>query len=250
MSISLRWFLLTSLVGRLPVRVRKGIAHGARWSLFPWTSYWRGTHESEAQARLIALGDWTGKHVWDLGSHYGIFAVGLGLRVGPTGSVAAFEPNPISYARLQLHVRRNHLHWVKTFPCAASDIAANRLLFLYEGPDSTSSHLAYDGENWDETAPAMRVNSLRLDDLVAAGEIHLPDFIKIDIEGHAHRALAGAADSLKKSRPILLIGLHGDAEVSGVLSILEPLGYRVTPIQQNSPAMPSSDYDYLFEPIA
>ena len=65
--------------------------------------------------------DWTGKNIWDLGSHYGLFAVGLGRRVGPTGSVAAFEPNPLSYQRLVLHVKRNHLDWVKTFPLAVSN---------------------------------------------------------------------------------------------------------------------------------
>lgn len=121
--------LATSFIARLPIRVRRGIAEGACWSLFPWTSYWRGTHEPEVQARLLTLGDWTGKHIWDLGSHYGIFAIGLGLRVGPTGSVAAFEPNPLSYARLQLHVCRNRLAWMKTFPNAASDTEGSRRFF-------------------------------------------------------------------------------------------------------------------------
>ncbi len=249
MSAFFRRLLSTPVIARLPVRVCRGIAKGARWSLFPWTSYWRGTHEPEVQARLLTLGDWTGKHVWDLGSHYGIFAVGLGRRVGPTGSVAAFEPNPLSYARLQLHVLLNRLGWVKTFPCAVSDTDGSRRFFLYEGLESTSSHLAYEGETWDETVPTMQVTALRLDDLVNAGEINLPDFIKIDIEGHAHKALAGAASSLAKSRPTLLIGLHSIPEIEGILSVLDPLGYRITPILPRAPATPTSGYDYLFEPL-
>ncbi len=95
----------------------------------------------------------------------------------------------------------------------------------------------------------MQVKAVRLDDLVGAGEIHLPDFIKIDVEGHAHKALAGAAASLAKSRPILLIGLHSIQEIEGILSILEPLNYRITPILACAPAAPTSGYDYLFEPL-
>ncbi len=235
-------------IARTPVRVRSGVAKGARWSFFPWTSYWRGTHEPEVQARLLTLGDWTGRHVWDLGSHYGLFTVGLGLRVGPTGSVAAFEPNPLSYERLQLHLRRNRLDWVKSFPCAVSDTPGNQRFFLYEGLESTSTHLAYENEAWNESIPTMQVPTLRLDDLVDAGQINAPDFVKVDVEGHGHKALAGAVRALAHKRPSLLIGLHSETEVAGILAVLTPLRYRATPILKNAPVEPSPGYDYLFEP--
>jgi FkbM family methyltransferase len=246
----LRRFLSLPVIARLPVRVRGGVAKGARWTFFPWTAYWRGTHEPAAQACILALrSDWTGAHVWDLGSHYGLFAVGLGLRAGPTGSVAAFEPNPLSHARLALHVRRNRLAHVKTFPCAVSDQAGNQRFFLYEGLESTSSHLAYENETWDESIPSMHVPAVRLDDLVASGEINPPDFIKVDVEGHGHKALAGAAATLARCRPVLLIGFHTEAEISGVLAVLTPLRYRITPVNTVSPAVPAPDHDYLFEPL-
>ena len=41
------------------VRVRHGFAAGARWTAFPWSAYWRGTHEPEIQKILLELGlDW------------------------------------------------------------------------------------------------------------------------------------------------------------------------------------------------
>ena len=250
MASLIRRFLSARLISFMPVRVLSGIAAGARWSFFPWTSYWRGTHEPEVQARLLGLGDWTGKHIWDLGSHYGIFTVGLGLRVGPTGSVAAFEPNPLSYERLCLHVRRNRLDWVKTFPCAVSDASGHQRVFFYEGLESTSTHLAYEGETWDESIPIMQVKTLRLDDLVDAGAISAPDFIKLDVEGHGHKALAGAARAIAQSRPVLLVGLHSESEVSGILAVLTPLRYKSTPIKANAPSSPTPGYDYLFEPLS
>ncbi len=86
--------------------------------------------------------DWTGKHIWDLGSHYGLYVIGLALRVGPTGSVAAFEPNSKSYARLQLHIRRNKLPNLSIFQQAVSNEAGQKRFFLYEGMETTTSHLA------------------------------------------------------------------------------------------------------------
>ncbi len=249
MSALLRRLLSTPVIARLPIRVVSGIAKGARWSFFPWTAYWRGTHEPEVQTRLLKMGDWTGKHIWDLGSHYGIFTIGLGRLVGPTGSVAAFEPNPLSYERLQLHVRRNRLNWVKTFLCAASDSTGSQRFFIYEGLETTSSHLAFEGETWNETIPTIQVNSRRLDDMVATGEINLPDFIKLDVEGHGHKALAGAKNAVAQSRPTFLIGLHSVPESEGILAVLEPLGYRSTPILSDAPPTPTSGFDYLFEPL-
>jgi FkbM family methyltransferase len=239
------------LIAHFPVRVRAGIAEGARWTLFPWTSYWRGTHEPEVQARLLAWrADWTGLHIWDLGSHYGIFAVGLGRRVGPTGSVAAFEPNALSFSRLQLHVRRNRLAHVKTFPAAVSATAGVQHLHVSEGMDTTGSHLAYEDEAINAQTRTVSVTTVRLDDLVASGEIHAPDFVKVDVEGHAHHALAGAATTLARHRPTLLIGMHSPAEIAGVLAVLTPLRYRITPILDEAPTTPSEGYDYLFEPLA
>ncbi len=246
LSPILRW----PPIARWPVRVRGGIAEGAQWSFFPWTAYWRGTHEPEVQRKLVSLWDWTGRHVWDLGSHYGLFAVGLGLRVGPGGTVAAFEPNPLSFERLQLHIRRNRLSWVKNFQIAASDAAGQQRFFAYQGLESTTTHLAYEGETWNETIPTISIESRRLDDMVANGEINTPDFIKLDIEGHGHKALAGASETIRACRPVLLVGFHSDQEVTGVRAVLDPLRYHYIPIASSTPEEPRAGFDYLAQPQA
>jgi FkbM family methyltransferase len=210
-----------------PVRVRGGLAAGAKWTLYPWTSYWRGTHEPAVQQCLCELWDWTGKRCWDLGSHFGFFAVGLGRRVGPTGAVAAFEPNPVCYDRLALHVRRNRLPWVRTFRVAVSDHAGHELFLEYDGfaTQSTSAHLLYQNETWHAGIPTITIETCRLDDLVAAQRITLPDFIKLDVEGHGHQALAGAVEAIRRQRPVILAGLHSPDEIDGLRALLDPLGY-------------------------
>jgi len=247
----LRKLLSKPVIAYLPVRVRGGIADGARWTLFPWTSYWRGTHEPIAQMRILSLqSDWTGLHVWDLGSHYGLYSIGFGRHVGPTGSVASFEPNQLSYARLVCHVQRNALSHAKPFPWAVSDNEGLKYMVFYDGMETTTSHLAYENETWNESIETKDVPTVRLDELVHSGQINPPDFVKVDIEGHGHKALAGAAVTIAKCRPILMISMHSEHEIAGVRKILTPLHYKITSVLPGAPKTPTCGYDYIFEPLS
>ena len=226
-------FLRLTRLEYLPVRVRRGLPAGARWTLYPWTSYWRGGYEPEVEKAIIGLGDLTGQVCWDLGAHYGYYSVGLALRTGPTGQVAAFEPFPASFARLERHRQMNDLGWLRAFPFAVSDTGGESRLITSGG--ETVNHLAYDGEVPTAATPTIGIRTARLDDLVAAGEIRAPDFIKVDVEGHGHRALAGAIQTLRAKRPVILMGFHSGMEVAGAEALLGPLGYKFTPVGRNNP---------------
>lgn len=235
-------------IARLPVRVRSGVASGARWSLFPYSAYWRGTHEPHLQQRIIDLLDWPGKSVWDLGSHYGLFAIGLARRVGPAGHVAAFEPNPVSYRRLGLHARRNALPQLKLFSSAVSDTAGTGIFVLDTSPETTTSHLPYESEGVTSATPTVSVPMVRLDDLVAAGDIRPPHFIKLDVEGHGHLAMRGALATLRTHRPLIISGIHSPQESAGLLELLGSLGYEVECLTPGCAAIPSHEGDYLWRP--
>lgn len=216
-----------------PVRVRGELAKGARWTLYPASAYWRGTHEPAVGRAILALGDLTGQVCWDLGAHFGYYSVALAMRTGPTGQVAAFEPFPATFARLERHRRMNRLSWLQTFEAALSDVAGETEFVT--GEEHTANHLRYDGEVDTESTTLVRVRLVRLDDLVAAGEIRLPNLLKVDVEGHGHHALAGAIQSIRESRPRILMGFHSPQEVAGTRDLLDPLGYRWEPLEPNPP---------------
>ncbi len=171
--------LVGSTAGRLPLTVASGVLKGARWTLYPWTSYWRGTHEPAIQAAIsqVGNGDIKGWSCWDLGAHFGYYSVAMAMRVGPGGQVAAFEPNPASFARLERHRRMNHLDWLKTYQAAVSDRAGGAELLTYGDLGSTSAHLRYDGEAESKKSTPIGIRTLRLDDLVASGELRAPMFV-------------------------------------------------------------------------
>jgi hypothetical protein len=84
---------------------------------------------------------------------------------------------------------------------------------------------------------------------VTAGRLRPPQFIKVDVEGHAHKALAGAIQTLRIHRPILIIAFHSPQEVSGVMALLEPLGYAHKVIATESGSTdPVIGHDLLFTP--
>ncbi len=245
----LDWFLAFTGLQYWPVRVRRGVAAGARWTLYPWSAYWRGTHEPALQQALIALGDIRGWNCWDLGAHYGIYSIGLARRAGPEGTVAAFEPNPISYARLERHRRMNGLSTLKTFQAAVSDHAGSADLLTYGDLRSTTTHLAYENETLGKETQPLGVQTLVLDELVAGGQLRPPQFIKVDVEGHAHKTLAGAMRTLCDHRPILIVAFHSEPEVSGVMALLEPLGYDRSTISTDSGSTDAViGHDLLFKP--
>jgi FkbM family methyltransferase len=231
------WLLRVTGLEYLPVKARRGgFCAGARWTLYPWSAYWRGGYEPDVARAIGSRGDLTGKVCWDLGAHFGYYAIGLAMRTGPSGQVLAVEPFPPSYARLELHKRMNGLSWLKTLQGAASDVSGTADFVSDVGAGDTTVHLPYDGEVKTATTPAISVRIVRLDDLVAGGEIRPPDFMKIDVEGHGHRALAGAIKTIRQAKPTILMGFHSPQEVAGTEALLLPLGYRFSAVGTADPA--------------
>lgn len=233
-QLSARLLRITGLQ-YLPVRVRRGFPAGARWTLYPWSAYWRGGYEPEVERAINGLGDFTGKVCWDLGAHYGYYSIGLARRTGPGGQVLAMEPFPGNCARLERHHRMNGLPWLKVIQGAVSDVTGTAAFSGDLCAGDTTVHLPYDGEVLPVAASTIPVRTFRLDDLVARGEIRPPDFIKIDVEGHGHRALRGAIESIRRTRPVILMGFHSPQETAGTEELLRPLGYEFFPVGANDP---------------
>jgi FkbM family methyltransferase len=208
-----------------PVRVRRGPARGARWTLLPYSYNWRAGGEEDASVGLAALDRVDGAVCWDLGAHFGIHTVGMAMQVGPRGQVACFEPDPVAFERLRQHVHMNGLHNVRLYQAAASNKAGNLPLISSHGLGTAFSHFQYEDEQVSAQTPRIIVATVPADDLVDKGEIRLPDLIKLDVQGHGAQALQGSIRSIGKSLPVIVFSNHSRWELAGVQALLEPLGY-------------------------
>jgi FkbM family methyltransferase len=152
--------------------------------------YMRGVHElpvCELLWRLAAPGEW----VVDVGANMGVMTSVLSKRVGPSGRVFAFEPHPALFARLRQNARRWDRNNVQTLNWAVSDQAGTSRLCESDCFTGNTGTACLRGQA--DQGRSFQVPTARLDDALSSGDYGL---LKIDVEGHEARVLAGAVSAL------------------------------------------------------
>src|SRR6266568_1583980 len=131
----------------------------------------------------------------DIGANNGAFALQFARKVGETGLVHAFEPDPYVYPRLLVNSQLNSFENVlKCHQLAVSNV--NGPLPFYE---SGRHHTGWGSlEKFKDIAEqTATVQSITLDDFLARERIQRVDFLKVDIEAYEPELLEGARDSLR-----------------------------------------------------
>jgi FkbM family methyltransferase len=200
-----------------PMRVLSGPLKGSRWlSTAGPHGCWLGTYEKELQKLLVRTLR-PGDVVWDIGANVGFFTLLAARLVRPGGCVVAIEPQPRNLELLWRHLVLNAVTGATVVEGAVSD-APGTAAFDTAGSPSMGHLTAGEG---------IAVTVHTIDGLVAGG-VPAPRVIKMDIEGAESRALAGAAHTLARHRPLLLLSTHGHAQHDACWTMLEAAGYRLT----------------------
>jgi FkbM family methyltransferase len=177
-----------------------------------------GSFEQEAQKtfrRLVASGD----IVYDIGAHIGYATLLFSALCGSGGHVFAFEPSATSFRRLQRNVELNTRGNITALNLGVSDTEGVAVL-----EDHGSCSAIIPGGS-AQTLPSPQVRLVRLDSFISDGKNPSPDFVKIDIEGHAGHCMAGMESVLEKYRPKLVIELHHRQEAEVVSTVLARHSY-------------------------
>jgi FkbM family methyltransferase len=166
----------------------------------------------------------------DIGAHIGLFSVLASHLVGRSGRVVAFEPYPESRDRLHRLADRNGLgESIEIVAAALSDHAAAAApLFMHEDEDSVLSTLDPDHspmsgrEGFGRSIP---VELTTLDTWLAARPDLRPRLaaIKIDVEGHEGRVIAGMHHTLETCGSIDL--MCETSEASDADRLLKSAGF-------------------------
>lgn len=161
----------------------------------------------------------------DIGANVGVMTLRAARKVGDSGRVVAFEPNPGNVDKLLRGVVANGFENVTVYPMAASDRA---------GVIFTSKHS--NGKVVATTDPMQIENAgqaVRVDDMVA--ELDRVDFVKLDIEGFEVQALRGLAKTLARHRPTVLCEFnplclvpHGGVDPRELADLVFSMTDRVT----------------------
>lgn len=180
--------------------------------------------------RLIRAGD----TVYDIGANLGLYSRFMTQAFG-AGRVIAFEPMKGNHPELEANLRLGRIEdRVRVFPVALADHEADELLQtddLASGSavlDSVTKGDACETRRNYKLAPLTeRVHVVPLDTLVKKESLPPPGVLKIDVEGAEGMVLRGAAETIERHKPRMMIELHGLSTAREVLPLLERWGYVV-----------------------
>ena len=132
--------------------------------------------------------------VVDVGAHIGVVTVLL-AGLCPKGHVHSFEPVAENHAHLTANVAANELDNVTVHQAALFD-TDGEISVRYDAVYPGGSHVGGGGA----TVPAVR-----FDTWAARQGLDRLDLVKLDVEGVELAVLAGAAETLRRFRPILVV---------------------------------------------
>jgi FkbM family methyltransferase len=161
--------------------------------------------------------------VYDIGANAGFFTLLAAKLVGRRGSVYAFEPLPANLSVLRRHIAANQAN-VHVFEVALS--SSSGVARFASAANASMGRL--------ENAGELEVRTETLDELVSAGRILPPRFMKIDVEGAEHDVLRGAAATLSRHHPVILLSTHGYEIHERCCALLRTLNYELTIIRDGT----------------
>jgi FkbM family methyltransferase len=206
-------------------RIQKGLGRGLLFNgANSAVGFLLGTHDVEVQYALSRLLQ-PGMTIYDAGANVGFTAVLAARRVGPEGRVVCFEPLPANAGQIRCNAALNDFTCVDVRLVALGREDGEAEFLLSESP--TWGRLAQAGVAPRQSG-STRVPVRSLDSLAAGGDLAVPSFIKMDVEGAEADVLAGGRSLLAAARPVLVVELHHTYQA--VLESLAGLDYTIRPL--------------------
>lgn len=170
----------------------------------------------------------------DVGANFGTYTLGLARGVGTKGRIYSFEAQRILSYMLAGSVAMNGLTNVFCYNNAVGRKRSKLEIpqFDYNRPLNFGSIEFGDRQRealeQDRQYSADHVEHV---EMVTLDSFELPriDILKIDVEGMEADVLEGAAETLRRCRPILYVE-HAKSDLDALTRIIEGFGYDIHPI--------------------
>jgi FkbM family methyltransferase len=167
----------------------------------------------------------TAVRVLDVGAHTGFSSL-LACSVNPQCEVFSFEPWSPTYERLVCNIRVNRLQH-RGFPHLAA-VSDHRGLGRLAIPPQDTTMCSLDGNG-----ASLDVPLIRLDDTIPLdGRTSL---VKIDVEGHEERVLAGMDSIVRDSQPIIIFECNPGGPAAGIEALVPSWRYSIHHIASTTP---------------
>ena len=144
----------------------------------------------------------------DVVAHIGSYSLRAARVVGGGGNVLAIEPNPQTLPVLRGNIAASNARAVRVWPVACAE--ADSTLLLYAAPRANSGESSLSKQNASQEGLATAscsVPARPLDAIVQEAQLNRVDVMKIHVEGAEFAVLKGAAQTLDRYRPVLILEL-------------------------------------------
>lgn len=187
-------------------------------------------YEPPTMATLLALfaNQDDGFVFFDIGANMGLYAATCARMFAP-GRVHAFEPAPPSAEVVRKIARSNRLD-LEVFEVAVGDAEGTASLHLSDQSDVSNSLV----QGFKKSSGSIEVSTVRLDDHVRATGAE-PDVMKIDVETFEPQVIAGAAETISDTRPLMVLEVlkrRGHDHGEEITAAMEPFGYHYYPLSE------------------
>jgi FkbM family methyltransferase len=176
----------------------------------------------------------------DAGAHVGQYSLLASGRVGPAGSVIAFEPHPVLGRVLRRNIRRAGCTNVTVSPLALGRTSGRADLVLHPSANFGASSLRPDGATAHHRRAPVTVTAL--DNYLDRAGVTTVDVLKIDVEGAELDVIEGACRTLTANPRILLVveflrenPLRFGRTVEDLEARLRELGFILFTLTPNGP---------------
>jgi FkbM family methyltransferase len=190
--------------------------------------------------KLFAKEFQSGRNVIDLGANLGLHSIALSKLARQGERVYAFEPHPDLFSLLKYNCEGcTNVHCINK---AASDTSRTFYMPSVLGASNSGGFSVLD----TAVAGAYPVEAVTIDSL----ELVNVGLMKIDTEGHELECIRGAAETIRRDKPTLIVEICGGHSLSTAPpDIVREINHRIAEIcAMGYSVSPYSDHDYLFHP--
>lgn len=188
---------------------------------------------------------------WDVGANSGVFSM-LVRYIVPNATIVAFEPSRISCEKLIHNCNLNNFSYSKT----NQNKTNIKNILIFENALSSNSealelkyfskinNFTYGGkivESNSGVLKTVKIQSITALEIIKSNKELMPNFMKMDIEGHEDHALRGFGNCLQELR-VILIEILDDVIAKKIEILLNSSMYRYFDVDDHSHKVVECEY--------
>ncbi|MFM8679253.1 MAG: FkbM family methyltransferase [Alphaproteobacteria bacterium] len=169
-------------------------------SFLEWYIFFYGAFRPEV-SRLINRMLRPGQVAIDIGANVGMHSVIMANRVGPTGRVVVFEPDPHPMGRLRRNMALNGIDWVTTVEAAVSARSETRTFYLHDDSIGNFANASLVAATVGKQTASVEMQVVSIDEWMRDNPLPRVDVVKLLAQGEEYNALQGMRGLIERDRP-------------------------------------------------